>query len=89
MNRSTLYPLFICVALASACLTVSDTVVAWDEPERKFAKLVRADTDDDTLWMRLDTTQDGWLDGKELEGGWIRFDKDGDLCAGSISCPSI
>ena len=38
MNRSALYPLFICVALASACFTLSATVDARDEPEQKFAK---------------------------------------------------
>lgn len=43
-----------------------------------LSDFVGADTDDDTLWKRLDITQDGWLDGKELEGGWIRFDNDGD-----------
>ena len=43
-----------------------------------LSEFVGADMDDDTLWKRLDITQDGWLDGKELEGGWIRFDNDGD-----------
>lgn len=43
-----------------------------------LSDLVRADSHDDALWKRLDVTQDGWLDGNELEGGWIRFDADGD-----------
>ena len=38
MNRSTFYPLFLCVSLASAYLTLSATGVAQVEPERKFAK---------------------------------------------------
>jgi len=38
MNRSAFYPLFICVSLASACLTLSATGDTQDEPERKFAK---------------------------------------------------
>ena len=32
---------------------------------------------DDALWKKLDWNPDGWLDGKELEGGWIKFDADG------------
>src|SRR5688572_23978258 len=39
--------------------------------------LAQAD-DDETLWKKLDSNPDGWLDGKELEGGWIKFDTDGD-----------
>jgi len=38
MNRPASHPLFLCVALAFTCSTFSKTVVAWDEPERKFAK---------------------------------------------------
>ena len=34
--------------------------------------------EDEALWKRLDTTEDGWLDGKELEGGWLKFDANGD-----------
>lgn len=34
--------------------------------------------DDDELWKRLDITEDGWLDGKELEGGWKKYDANGD-----------
>lgn len=33
---------------------------------------------DEALWQKLDITEDGWLDGNELNGGWIRFDTDGD-----------
>lgn len=82
MNRSALCPPFFSIAVASACLAFKS--VKW----RLFfipiltviglSALVRADSDDDALWKRLDITQDGWLDGKELEGGWIRFDTDGD-----------
>lgn len=34
--------------------------------------------EDEALWKRLDITEDGWLDGKELDGGWKRFDASGD-----------
>ncbi len=82
MNRSILGPQFLSIAAASARFAPRTskwqlffisllTVVGMSE-------LVRADSDDDVLWRRLDITQDGWLDGKELEGGWIRFDTDGD-----------
>ena len=33
-----------------------------------LCEIARADSDDDALWKRLDITQDGWLDGKELGG---------------------
>src|SRR5688500_18164748 len=39
---------------------------------------VAATADDDALWKRLDITEDGWLDGKELDGGWKKSDADGD-----------
>jgi hypothetical protein len=82
MNRSALYPPFLSYAVASAYLAFRSnkwklfiipilTVIGLSE-------LVRADSDDEALWKQLDITQDGWLDGKELEGGWIRFDTDGD-----------
>src|SRR5688572_7865184 len=34
--------------------------------------------DDEALWKQLDITEDGWLDGKELDGGWKKYDADGD-----------
>ncbi|MBC8012079.1 MAG: hypothetical protein H7067_18500 [Burkholderiales bacterium] len=34
--------------------------------------------DDEKLWKQLDLTEDGWLDGKELDGGWKKYDADGD-----------
>ena len=37
-----------------------------------------AQTEDEALWKNLDVTEDGWLDGTELNGGWARFDTDGD-----------
>ena len=33
--------------------------------------------EDEALWKKLDWNPDGWLDGKELEGGWLKFDTDG------------
>ena len=37
-----------------------------------------AQTEDEALWKNLDVTEDGWLDGTELNGGWVKFDTDGD-----------
>ncbi len=34
--------------------------------------------EDETLWKKLDWNPDGVLDGKELEGGWIKYDTNGD-----------
>ena len=42
------------------------------------AVTVKADESDEKLWKKLDITQDGWLDGTELKGGWSAFDTDGD-----------
>jgi len=33
--------------------------------------------DDETLWKQLDITEDGWLSGKELDGGWAKYNTDG------------
>lgn len=35
--------------------------------------IVKADESDEKLWKKLDITQDGWLDGTELKGGWSAF----------------
>lgn len=34
--------------------------------------------DDEILWKKLDWNPDGQLDGKELEGGWVKYDTSGD-----------
>ncbi len=39
---------------------------------------IQAQDNDEALWKKLDITEDGWLDGKELEGGWLRFDTNDD-----------
>lgn len=37
----------------------------------------QAQQSDEALWKKLDFNPDGSLDGKELEGGWLKFDADG------------
>ena len=33
---------------------------------------------DEALWTQLDRNQSGWLSGNELDGGWVRYDRDAD-----------
>src|SRR5688572_19111410 len=40
--------------------------------------LPKGTPEDEALWTKLDVTEDGWLDGNELNGGWAKFDTDGD-----------
>jgi hypothetical protein len=49
-----------------------------DPPRPAAAPSARVSAEDQALWKRLDLTEDGWLDGKELEGGWKKYDADGD-----------
>ncbi len=37
-----------------------------------------AQTEDEVLWQKLDITEDGWLDGKELDETLKEYDTDGD-----------
>jgi hypothetical protein len=40
--------------------------------------LAQTAADDERLFRQSDTTEDGWLSGTELQGGWLRYDSDGD-----------
>jgi hypothetical protein len=60
-----------------------DKVISWEEftagraRDRGVRQSSGASSEDEALWKKLDWNPDGWLDGKELEGGWIKFDADG------------
>lgn len=43
-----------------------------------IASFAGAQTEDEVLWQKLDITQDGWLDGKELDEALKEYDTNGD-----------
>lgn len=52
-----------------------DGRIVWEEFAAGRLRVQVAE--DEALWQKLDWNPDGWLDGKELDGGWRRFDADG------------
>lgn len=60
------------LVLTTATLAVTTNMARSDEAAPTGSP------EDKALWQKLDITQDGWLDGKELDGGWDKFDFDED-----------
>ncbi|HEX9998701.1 MAG TPA: hypothetical protein VGB45_16320 [Abditibacterium sp.] len=68
-------PLFTSL-VGLSCVIAFPLAAQTDDDVPASPPTVKGTPADEALWKKLDINDDDWLDGNELDGGWIRFDED-------------